>query len=76
MKAAIPREEKLLILGNFNAHVGKYHETCDAISHFVIRVINSDWFRWLELCFEFNFSICNTLIKNLNTCNLTPNIGT
>lgn len=57
---SVPKEEKLIILRDFNARVGKQHETWDALGPYGIGKVNSSCLILLELCSEFNLAICNT----------------
>ena len=56
----IPTEEKLIILGDLNARVGKDWETWESLGHHGIGKINSNGLKLLEFCSEFNLAICNT----------------
>ena len=57
---SIPKEEKLILLGDFNARVGTDWETWDALGHFGIGKMNNTGLKLLELCTELNLVICNT----------------
>ena len=57
---SIPKEERLLIMGDFNAQVGRQHEIWDALGHYGIGKMNSNGLNLLQLCSEFNLAICNT----------------
>ena len=56
----IPIDEKLIILGDLNARVGKDWVTWDSLYHHGFGKINSNGLRLLELCSELNLVICNT----------------
>ncbi len=62
--AKIPRNEKLILLGDFNARVGKDHDVWDGVigRHGVGR-INDNGLRLLTLCAEHNLVITNTLFQ-------------
>ena len=60
----IPVEEKLIILGNFNARVGKDWETWDSLGCHGIGKINSNGLRLLELSSELKLVICNTFFHH------------
>ena len=55
-------EEKLIILGDFNARVGKDWETWNSLGRHGIGKINSNGLRLLELCSELKLVICNTFL--------------
>ena len=58
--SSVPIDEKLIIVGDFNARVGKDWETWDALGRHGMGKINSNGLRLLELCSEQNLAICNT----------------
>ena len=60
----IPVKEKLIILGNFNARVGKDWETWDSLGCHEIGKINSNGLRLLELSSELKLVICNTFFHH------------
>ena len=57
---SVPKEEKLIILGDFNARVGKQQETWEALGPYGIGKMNSNGLHLLQLCSEFNLAISNT----------------
>ena len=61
---SIPREENLILLGDFNARVGREHTTWEALGHHGIGKMNSNGLRLLELCSECNLVICNTFFHH------------
>ena len=60
---SIPKEEKLILLGDFNARVGREHETWDALGHYGVGNMNSNGLRLLELCSECNLAVSNTFFR-------------
>ena len=58
--SSVSEDEKLIILGDFNARVGKDCETWDALGQHGIGKMNSNGLQLLELCSELNLAICNT----------------
>ena len=62
--AKIPKNEKLVLLGDFNARVGKDYEIWDGVigRHGVGRT-NDNGLRLLTLCAEHNLIITNTLFQ-------------
>ena len=56
---SIPKQEKLLILGDFNARVWRQYEVCNALGKYGIDNINNNGLNLLELCSEFNLALCN-----------------
>ena len=57
---SIPKDDKLILLGDFNARVGTDWETWDSLGRYGIGKINSNGLKLLELCSELNLVICNT----------------
>ena len=56
-----PREDKLILLGDFNARVGReYHIWGGVIGHHGVGNMNSNGLRLLSLCSEHNLVITNT----------------
>ena len=60
---SVPKDEKLIILGDFNARVGKDWETWNALGHHGIGNINNNGLRLLEFCSEQSLMICNTVFR-------------
>jgi hypothetical protein len=60
---SIPKEEKLLILGDFNARVGRQNEIWNALGKYGIGNINNNGLNLLQLCSEFNLAISNTFFR-------------
>lgn len=58
-----PKEEKMILLGDFNARVGKHHLVWDAIRRYGIDKVSSNGLSLLQLCSEFNLVICNTYFR-------------
>ena len=61
--SSIPKDDKLMLLGDFNARVGKNHATWNAIGRYGIGKINYSGLLLLDLCSEFNLAICNTFFS-------------
>ena len=57
---SIPKEEELIVLGGFNARVGKEHNTWKALGPYCIGKINSNGLHLLELRSQFGLAISNT----------------
>ena len=57
---SIPKEEKLLILGDFNARVGR-HEIWNVLGTY--GNINNNGLNLLQRCPQFNLAICNTFYQ-------------
>ena len=57
---AIPKEDKVILLGDLNARVGQEHETWDALGRYGIGKVNSNGLLLLQLCTELDLVICNT----------------
>ena len=47
---SISKEEKLIVFGDFNARVGKQHNTWEALDPYGIGKMNSNGLYLLELC--------------------------
>ena len=60
---SVPKEEKLVILGDFNARVGREHDTWEALGRFGIGKMNSNGLHLLQLCTHFNLAITNTFFR-------------
>ena len=60
---AIPQADKIIILGDFNARVGKDHETWNALGRHGIGTYNSNGLLLLQMCTELNLVIGNTLLQ-------------
>ena len=61
---SVPKEEKLIILGDFNARVGQEHQTWDALGRYGIGNANSNGLLLLQLCSELGLVICNTFFHH------------
>ena len=59
--SSVPNNEKLIILGDFNARVGNDWETWDALGRHGMGKLNSNGLRLLEFCSEQSLVICNTI---------------
>ena len=60
---SVPKEEKLILLGDFNARVGRESETWNALGPYGIGKMNSNGLRLLELCSMHNLAIANTFFR-------------
>ena len=58
--SSIPNEDKILLLGDFNARVGNDHGNWNAPGQHGIGKINSNGLLLLQLCTEFDLAVCNT----------------
>ena len=56
--SSIPKDYKLVFLGDFNAWVGRNHAIWNAISRYGIDEVNYNGLLLLDLCSEFNLGIC------------------
>lgn len=62
--STVPQNDKLIVLGDFNARVGAEHELWpDCIGKFGIGRINDNGQRALELCTRFQMCISNTFFQ-------------
>ena len=61
--ASIPKYEKLIILGDLNARVGRQHDIWNALGQYGIGNVNRNGRFLLELCSEFNLAIGNTFFR-------------
>ena len=61
---SIPREDKIMLLGDFNARVGKDHGVWNALGRFGIGNVNRNGINLLQLCTEFQLAICNTFFHH------------
>ena len=57
---SIPAEDKIVLSGDFNARVGREHETWGGLGLYGIGKMNSNGTRLLQLCSELNLAIGNT----------------
>ena len=58
--SSIPKADKIILLGDFNARVGKDYATWSALGRYGIGKMNSNGLCLLQLCSEFELAICNT----------------
>ena len=63
---AIPAQDKIVLLGDFNARVGRDHETWEVIGRHGIGKCNSNGLHLLSLCNELDLIIGNTLFQHKN----------
>ena len=62
--SSVPQSEKLSILGNFNAHVGTYHQAWqNAIGKHGVRKCNSNGLLLLRMCAPHDLAITNTMFR-------------
>ena len=57
---SIPKEDKIILLGDFNARVGKAYGTWSSLGRHGVGKMNSNGLCLLQLCSEFELAICNT----------------
>ena len=60
---SILKEEKLLLMGDFNARVGRQRNIWNMFSRYGNGNVNSNGLNLLQLCSELNFAICNTFFR-------------
>ena len=60
---SIPKEEKVIVLGDFNSRVGTDHDTWSVLGPHGIGKMNSNGLRLLEFCTQFNLAITNTFFR-------------
>ena len=60
---SVPKEEKLIVLGDFNARVGRDNQTWDALGRYGVGKMNTNGLRLLELCSECDLVVCNTFFR-------------
>ena len=70
---SIPKEDKVLLLGDFNARVGKDCDTWSALGPFGIGKQNDNGLCLLQLCTELDMVITNTFFhhKPIHKCSWT-----
>ena len=54
---SIPKEEKLLLLGDFNARVGRQHEIWEGLGRYGIGNTNNNGLNLFQLCSKFSLAI-------------------
>ena len=64
--SSIPKEDKLIVAGDFNARVGQDSRTWPVIGRHGIGKMNRNGLHLLELCTEINLSVGNTLFRQRN----------
>ncbi len=61
---SVPSNNKILLLGDFNARVGKDHQTCSrALGKFCRGNVNDNGDLLLSLCTEYDLAITNTFFN-------------
>ena len=60
---SIPKEDKLLILGDFNARVGSDHQAWGSLGKHGLGKMNSNGLILLQLCTEFDLIVGNTFFQ-------------
>ena len=59
----IPKEEGIILLGDFNARVGVDFDTWKPLGHFGIGKMNNNGLLLLQLCTQFDLAITNTFFR-------------
>ena len=59
----VPKDDKLILMGDLNARVGSDHETWSALGRHGIGNMNSNGLQLLTVCSEFNLVIGNTWFR-------------
>ena len=65
------KEEKLLVMGDFNARVGRQRDIWNVFGRYGIGNVNSNGLNLLQLCSEFNFAICNIFFRKMKKHKVT-----
>ena len=60
---SVPKEDKLIILGDFNARVGADNSTWSPLGRYGVGKINNNGLRLLEFCTQNNLAITNTFFR-------------
>jgi hypothetical protein len=60
---SIPKEEGIILLGDFNARVGVDFDTWKPLGHFGIGKMNYNGLLLLQLCTQFDMAITNTFFR-------------
>jgi hypothetical protein len=60
---SVPKEDKLIILGDFNARVGADNSTWSPLGRYGVGNINDNGLRLLEFCTQNNLAITNTFFQ-------------
>ena len=61
--SSIPKEEGIILLGDFNARVGDDHDTWKPLGSFGIGNMNSNGLLLLQLCTKMDLAITNTFFR-------------
>ena len=62
----VPKEDKIILLGDFNARVGNDSDTWNVIGKHGIGNQNSNGLHLLQLCSEFQLVVGNTFFRQKN----------
>ena len=66
-----PVEDNLMVLGDFNARVGKQHDIWEALGPYGIGKLNSNGPQLLEFCSQYNLAISNTFFHQIHKHKVT-----
>ena len=67
----VPPNDKLIILGDFNARVGTDFNTWKSLGQHGVGKLNSNGLMLLQFCTEFNLLVSNTIFKQKDTRKFT-----